>query len=53
LLVEIVVDVQEPLDASPMARQVFLEGIGIYNAVGFDDGGCSWYEDGDEDEDEE
>jgi hypothetical protein len=63
LLAEIVVDVQEPLDAPPNAMEPFgwHGGIGFYNEVGFADEQVSWYsdtddgedDDGDEDEDED
>jgi hypothetical protein len=60
LLAEIVVDVQEPLDALGW-RKDWHEEIGYVNEVEFDDWRDSWYgdtddnedEDGDEDEDEE
>jgi hypothetical protein len=62
LLAEIVVDVQEPLNAPLVEKEeVFRRdrGIGYYDEVGFTDEWSSWYsdtdddEDGDEDEDEE
>jgi hypothetical protein len=62
LLAEIVVDVQEPLNAPSMEMEEAFRwhrGIGYYNEVGFSNESSSWYsdtdddEDGDEDEDEE
>jgi hypothetical protein len=63
LLAEIVVGVQEPLDARQMAMEEFFkhEGIGYGDEVEYDDGQSPWYgdiddgegEDEDEDEDED
>ena len=59
---EIVVDVQEPVDAPPMTMEEFFKdvGIGYRDRVEYDDGRSPWYgdmddgesEDEDEDEDE-
>ena len=56
LLAEIVVDVREPLGARKIPLDVFYnryEGIGYRNAVEFDDGRGSWYDDTDSGEDED
>jgi F-box-like len=56
LLAEIVVDVQEPLDAPPMATEEFFNRHGeieYYDDVGFDDGRASWYSNTDDDEDDD
>jgi hypothetical protein len=56
LLAEIVVDVREPLGARKIPLDVFFnryEGIGYRNAVEFDDGRGSWYDDTDSGEDED
>ena len=60
---EIVVDVQEPVDAPPMTMEEFFKdvGIGYRDRVEYDDGRSPWYgdmddgesEDEDEDEDED
>jgi hypothetical protein len=62
-LAEIVVDVQEPLDARQMGMEEFIKdvGIGSWDGVEYDDGRRPWYglmdsdddEGGDEDEDED
>jgi hypothetical protein len=56
LLAEIVVDVQEPLDAPPMAMEEFFNRhgeIGYDNNVRFDDRRDPWYGDTDDGEDED
>jgi hypothetical protein len=55
LLAEIVVDVQEPLDAPPNAMEPlgWHGGIGFYNEVGFADEQVSWYSDTDDGEDDD